>query len=90
MDFLIQELANSSLIILRGTVMVENPLARSDFWSFIQTESRNLIRMNNAISNDLCLSRLGISGRHLTLKIAAPTKQDSPQHWKFCKVNTGE
>jgi hypothetical protein len=28
------------------------------------------------ISNDLCLPRLGISGRHLPLKTAAP-------HWKF-------
>jgi hypothetical protein len=33
------------------------------------------------------LSRLGISGRHLPLKIAAPTKQDSPHHWKFSKVH---
>jgi hypothetical protein len=30
------------------------------------------------ISNDLCLPRLGIGGRHLPLKIAAPTKQGSP------------
>jgi hypothetical protein len=33
--------------------------------------------------------RLGISGRHLLLKIAAPTKGGSPHHWKFSKVHTG-
>jgi hypothetical protein len=30
-----------------------------------------------------------ISGRHLPLKIAAPTKQGSAHHWKFSKVHTG-
>jgi hypothetical protein len=29
------------------------------------------------------LTPLGISGRHLPLKIAVPTKQDSLHHWKF-------
>jgi hypothetical protein len=37
------------------------------------------------MSNDLCLSRLRISGR----QIAAPTKQASQHHWKFSKVHTG-
>jgi hypothetical protein len=31
----------------------------------------------------------GISGRHLPLKIAAPTKRGFPHHWKSCKVHTG-
>jgi hypothetical protein len=31
---------------------------------------------------------LGISGRHLPLKIAAPAKQRSAHHWKFSKVHT--
>jgi hypothetical protein len=29
------------------------------------------------------LPRLGINDRHLPLKIAVPTKLDSPHHWKF-------
>jgi hypothetical protein len=29
------------------------------------------------------LAFLGISGRHLPLKIAAPAKQGSPHRWKF-------
>jgi hypothetical protein len=33
--------------------------------------------------------RLGVSERQLPLKIAAPTKQVSPHHWKFSKVHTG-
>jgi hypothetical protein len=33
--------------------------------------------------------RLGIRGRHLLLKIKTPTKQDSPNHWKFSKVHIG-
>jgi hypothetical protein len=41
------------------------------------------------ISNYLCLPRLGISGKHQPLNIAATTKQGSPQHWKFSKVHTG-
>jgi hypothetical protein len=32
------------------------------------------------------LVRLGISGRHLPLKIASPAKQGSAHHWKFSKV----
>jgi hypothetical protein len=32
------------------------------------------------------MSHLGISGRHIPLKIAAPTKQGSVHHWKFSKV----
>jgi hypothetical protein len=31
-------------------------------------------------------TRLGIFGRHLPLKTAAPEKQGSPHHWKFSKV----
>jgi hypothetical protein len=31
-------------------------------------------------SNDLCLPHMGISGRHLPLKIAAPSKLDSLHH----------
>jgi hypothetical protein len=42
------------------------------------------------ISNDLCLPRLGISARHLPLKIAAPAKKVSPHHWKFSKVHIGQ
>jgi hypothetical protein len=30
-----------------------------------------------------------ISGRHLLLKITAPTKQGSPHYWKFSKVHIG-
>jgi hypothetical protein len=37
----------------------------------------------------LCLPRVGISGRHLPLKIAVPAKQGSAHHWKFSKVHTG-
>jgi hypothetical protein len=40
------------------------------------------------ISNDLCMPHLGICGRHLPLKIAAPAKQGSAHHWKFSKVHT--
>jgi hypothetical protein len=40
------------------------------------------------MSNDLWLPRLGSSGRHPTLIIAAPTKQGSPQQWKVSKVHT--
>jgi hypothetical protein len=40
------------------------------------------------VSNDLRLSRLGISDRRLPLKIAAPAKQGSLHHWKFSKVHT--
>jgi hypothetical protein len=29
---------------------------------------------------------MGISGRHLPLKIAAPTKESSPHHWKFSRI----
>jgi hypothetical protein len=32
--------------------------------------------------------RLGIIGRHLPLKIAAPTKQCSPHHLKFFNMHT--
>jgi hypothetical protein len=35
------------------------------------------------------LPRLGINGRRLPLKIAAPEKQGSLHHWKFSKVHTG-
>jgi hypothetical protein len=42
------------------------------------------------MSNDLRLSRLGISGRHLPLKIIAHTKQGSAHHWKFSKTHTGQ
>jgi hypothetical protein len=35
------------------------------------------------------LPRLGISGRHLPLKIAAPAKQGSPHRWIFFKVHSG-
>jgi hypothetical protein len=35
------------------------------------------------------LSRLGISGRHLPLKVAVPTKQVSAHHCKFSKVQNG-
>jgi hypothetical protein len=35
------------------------------------------------------LPNLGISGRHVPLKIAEPTKQGSPHHWKFPKVRAG-
>jgi hypothetical protein len=35
------------------------------------------------------LSRLGISGTHLPLKIAAPAKQCSAHYLKFSKVHTG-
>jgi hypothetical protein len=35
------------------------------------------------------LAHLGISGRHLPLKIAVPAKQGSSHHWKFLKVHTG-
>jgi hypothetical protein len=42
----------------------------------------------NEISNGLWLFRLGISGKHLTLKIAAPIKQGLLHHWKFSKVHT--
>jgi hypothetical protein len=34
------------------------------------------------------LPRLGISSRHLTLKIAAHAKQGSAHHWKFSNVHT--
>jgi hypothetical protein len=37
----------------------------------IKTRHKILIRL---VINELYLSRLGISGRHLPLKIAAPTK----------------
>jgi hypothetical protein len=40
------------------------------------------------ISNDLRLPRLGISGRHLPLKIAEHAKQGSAHHWKSPKVHT--
>jgi hypothetical protein len=33
------------------------------------------------------LARLGISGRHLPLKIAAHAKQGFAHHWKFFKVH---
>jgi uncharacterized protein YdgA (DUF945 family) len=46
------------------------------------------VTLHSQISNDLFLSRLGISGRHPPLEIAVPTKQDSPQHWKFSKLHT--
>jgi hypothetical protein len=35
------------------------------------------------------MPRLGISGRHVPLKIAAHAKQSSPHHWKLSKVHTG-
>jgi predicted metal-dependent hydrolase len=41
------------------------------------------------MSNDLRLSRVGISIRHLPLKIAAHTKQGSLHHSKFSKVHIG-
>jgi hypothetical protein len=42
-----------------------------------------------SFSNDLYLPRLGISSRHLPLKIAAHAKQGSAHHWKISKVHTG-
>jgi hypothetical protein len=41
------------------------------------------------IGSELCLPRLGTSGRPLTLKIAASAKQASPHHLKFTKVHIG-
>jgi hypothetical protein len=41
------------------------------------------------IRSDLRLSRLGISGWRLPLKIAAHAKQGSAHHWKFSKEYTG-
>jgi hypothetical protein len=41
------------------------------------------------MTHDLRLPRLGITGRHLPLEIAAPAKQGSAHHWKFSKVHTG-
>jgi hypothetical protein len=35
------------------------------------------------------LSRLGVCGRHLPIKIAAPVKQGSAYHRKFSKAHTG-
>jgi hypothetical protein len=32
---------------------------------------------------------VGISGGHLPLKFAAPTRQGSPHRWKFSVVHTG-
>jgi hypothetical protein len=42
-----------------------------------------------AIRSVMTLSRLGISGRHLSLKIAAHAKQGSAHHRKFSKMHTG-
>jgi hypothetical protein len=36
------------------------------------------------------LTRLGISCRHLSLKIAAPKKQGSAHHWNFSMVHIGQ
>jgi hypothetical protein len=41
------------------------------------------------ISNDICLSRLGISGSHRFLTIAKPAKQGSSHRWKLSEVHTG-
>jgi hypothetical protein len=41
------------------------------------------------MSNNVRLSRLGISGKRLPLKIAAPIKPGSPHHRKFSKAYTG-
>jgi hypothetical protein len=38
------------------------------------------IKLTLQIGNDLCFPRLGISGRHLSHKIAVPTKQGSAHH----------
>jgi hypothetical protein len=44
---------------------------------------------NPSLSNYICLLLLGISGRHLLLKIAAPTKQSPSHHWILTMVHTG-
>jgi hypothetical protein len=49
-----------------------------------------LHKCTDRISKDLCLPRLGISGRHLPLKIAATTKQGFLHQWKFSKVHTSQ
>jgi hypothetical protein len=74
----------------------EEMIEAKAFRTFIRTyslfKSERLsanIKLTNQISSDLRLSRLGISGRHLPLTIAAPAKQSSPHHWKFPKVHTG-
>jgi hypothetical protein len=56
------------------------------FRTFIRIYSlfkNECLRGTDEISNDLSLHHLGISGRHLSLKIAVPTKQVSQYHWKF-------
>jgi hypothetical protein len=44
---------------------------------------------SEALIRYLWLPRLGISSRHLPLKIAVPTKQGSAHRWKFSKVHIG-
>jgi hypothetical protein len=65
------------------------PLSKNESLSISIKLTLHKALIRSVMTNDLCLPCLGISGRHLPLKIAAPTKQGSPHRWKFSKMHTG-
>jgi hypothetical protein len=60
-------------------------------YSLFKSERLNAnikLTLYQALIRSVSLFLLGISGRHPSLKIAAPTKQGSVHHWKLSKVHT--
>jgi hypothetical protein len=69
----------------QGVQNIYHNLLPIEKWAFKRQNQINPPYGTDQNANNVRLSRLGISGRHLPLKIAEPTKQVSAHHWKFSR-----